>query len=338
MLGQSTFPLKEKWSLCIGENIRDISTNGNGKVFVKTNTSLSIYDQDTGSLAWTSSIKSQGESFPPIAVGERVFVSDSEQLWAFDLKTGRTLWKSVLDSSNPENANTWVPDASEKYVLLNSISDHVYVYDAASGNKLWETQGGRGYTQAYIDNDKVYIVDRGIKAFDALTGKLLWRLDHNRVTGVSAFGNGVIYYIEHPGNETFDLVAYRAKTRSELWRISFTDNDGPVTTSPVGLYIHDNLLFMTQLGFIYRINPENGSVNWKKESSSPEDLSIIGKNIYVLNPFDGIIHALDIESGADLASLQISFYKIIGIHLSRMESTGTNLIFTRGCEVFVYGN
>ena len=330
--GESTFPLNEKWSLCVDENIRDISTDGNGIVLVKTNTSLSAYNKNTGFLMWKSPIKSQRETFPPIVANKKVFVSDSENLWAFELKTGKVLWKEPIVSTD-----TWVPYASDKFVLLNSISDRVYTYDATSGDKLWEISGGRGYTQAYIDDDKVYIVDRGIKALDAYTGKLIWQLDNNRVTGESAFEDGIIYYIEYPGDNAYDLVAYNTEIRREVWRINFTDYG--TDTLSYGLYIHDNFLFLTQLGFVYRINLENGAIIWKRKFSNPEDLSVISKNTYVLTPFEEIIHSLNIESGIDTGSLQISFYKLIitGTYSQKMTSTGTNLVFARGCEVFVYG-
>jgi len=239
----------------------EISADGNGTILAKTRNALSAYDQDTGSLVWTVSIGNQRESFPAVIAGERVFVSDKKQLWAFDLKTGKELWKSPLTS-----ADTWVPAASNKYVLLNSISDHIDVYDAESGVKLWGIPGGRGYTQAYIDDNTIYVVDRGVKALDAITGDILWELDNHRATGFSTFGNGILYYMEYPGDNTFDL------------------------------------------------------------------------NVYVLELFSRIIHTLNIENGNELGSLQIAPQRILGTETQEMVSIGTNLVFSRGCEVFVYGD
>lgn len=336
-LGDSTFPLKEKWSLCVDEKIRDISTNETGIVFVKTDESLSAYNGDRGILMWKSPINSQRDSFPPIVADEKVFVSDSEYLWAFELKTGKALWKAPLDS-----ADTWVPYASEKFVLLNSISNRVDVYDTASGEKLWGTEGDRGYTNAYIDQNKVYIIDNGIKVFDAVTGNPPETMENNLKTDLSTFGNGVIYYTEYhgvgifDGDGTYDLVAYSAEAKDELWRTNFAD-DNSDSDNPISLYFHNNYLFLTQLGYVYQINPENGAIKWKREFSNPKNLSVIGESIFVLTPFDGIIYSLDIESGKDTGSLQISFHKIINTQSHQMSNTENNLVFTRGCEVFVYG-
>ncbi len=328
-LGPTEFPLEKKWSHCVNGQIRELSTDGNEKLLVRTNKGLEVYELEIGHLIWTSSIKDQVESFPAISATERVFVSDNEYLWAFNLNTGAILWKAPLDLNG---VRTWIPDASEKFVLVNSVSDRVIVYNAVSGNELWEIRGGRGYTQAYIDHDKVYIVDRGIKALDASTGDTLWQLNNNRATGLSTFSDGVMYYMEYPGNGTFDLVSYSTKTRSELWRNNFIDN------SPNGLYVRNEFLFMADNDFLYQINREDGMINWKVALSDPKDLSSIGKNLYVLEQFHRIIYALDLESGKGLGSLQISFPQVIGAKAQEMVSAGTNLAFFRGCEIFVYGN
>jgi len=319
--------MKKEWNLCVDEKILEISTDGNGMILTKTSKALSAYDQNEGSLVWMVSIEDQSESFPSIIAGERVFVSDKDQLWAFELKTGKELWKSSLSS-----ADTWVPAASNKYVLLNSISDRIDVYDAESGTKLWGIPGGRGYTQAYIDDNTVYVVDRGVKALDAITGDIFWELDNNRATGFSTFGNGILYYMEYPGNETFDLIAYNVKSREELWRVNFPDN------SPSSLYLYNKFLFMAENEALYQIDSETGETKWQKALSAPANLSFIGNNIYVLEQFYRIIHTLNIENGNELGSLKVAPQRILGTETQEMVSTGTSLVFSRGCEVFVYGD
>lgn len=325
--GQIAFPLKEEWSTCVGGRILEISTDKNGMILTKTSNALIAYDQDTGSLIWLDSIGDQSESFPAVIVSERVFVSDENQLWAFDLKTGREFWRSPLTSSD-----TWVPDASNKYVLLNSISDDIDVYDAESGVKLWGIPGGRGYTQAYIYDNTIYVVDRGVKALDAITGDIIWELDNHRVTGFSTFGNGILYYIEYPGDNTFDLIAYSAESRRELWRVNFPDN------SPSGLYLYNKYLFMGEQEALYQIDSDNGKTQWRKALIFPTNLSFIGNNVYVLELFSRIIHTLNIENGNELGSLQIAPQRILGTETQEMVSTGTSLVFSKGCEVFVYGD
>jgi len=328
MLGNRAFPLTEKWRQCVSEQIQEISTDGHKIILVKTKKSLSAYDLVSKDLIWVIPVKEQAGYFPLIPIGGKVFVSDEEILWAFDLKTGSVLWKSSLDGTD-----VLIPDASEKFVLLNSISDRVFVFDAVSGQKLWETQGARGYTQSYIYNDTIYIVDYGIKAFDATSGNLLWELNNNSTpTGLSVFGDGVLYYLEFPDDETFDLVAYNTIIKKELWRQNFVDN------SPNRLYVYDEILFLPENNALYQINTKTGEINWVKEFSDPTNLSVIDGNVYVFEQFNRIIHALDLESGTDIGSLQISTPRVLSTETQEMISTESRLIFSRGCEVFVFGD
>jgi outer membrane protein assembly factor BamB len=328
-LGDHGFPLKEEWSLCIGDKIQEISTDGNQIIIVKTNKELSAYDLVSGDLIWITPLKNQVESFPAITAGRRVFVSDNENLWAFDLITGKILWKNPLE----DNVKTWISDASDKFVLLNSISDRVFVFDAKSGKRLWETQGARGWTQAHIYGEKVFIVDYGVKAFDATTGRLLWELSNNSTTtGLSVMGNEILYFMEFPDSEGFDLVAYNTTIEKELWRRSFVDN------SPKRLYVYDDVLFLPQNNALYQLNTKTGEINWIKQFSDPTNLSVIDGSIYVLEQFNRIIHVLNIKSGEELGSLQVSTPRVLGTETQEMISTETSLVFSRGCEIFVYRN
>lgn len=322
------FPLTEKLSLCVGDKIKEISTDGNEKILVKTNKELYAYDLTSGDLIWSAPLKKQVESFPAIAAGGRVFVSDDENLWTFDLKTGNILWKIPFGDTG-----TWIPDASNDFVLLNSISDRIFVFDAMSGKKLWETPGARGWTQAHIYNDKIYIVDYGIKAFDATTGSLLWELNNNSTTtGLSVMGNEILYFMEFPDYEGFDLVAYDTTIKKELWRRSFVDN------SPKKIYVNENVLFLPQNNALYQLNANTGEINWTKEFSDPTNLSIIDGNVYIFEQFNRVIYALDIKNGAELGALQVSTPRVLSTETQEMISAGSNLIFSRGREVFVFGN
>ncbi len=327
-LGDHGFPLTEKWSLCIGDKIQEISTDGNQIIIVKTNKELSAYDLVSGDLIWITPLKKQIESFPAMTAGNRVFVSDNENLWAFDLITGKILWKNPLE----DNVKTWIPDASDEFVLLNSISDRVFVFDAKSGKRLWETQGARGWTQAHIYDEKVFIVDYGVKAFEATSGDLLWELNNNSTTtGLSVMKNEILYFMEFPNYEGFDLVAYNTKIKKELWRRGFVDNH------PRKLYIYDDILYLPQNNALYQLNTKTGEINWNKPFSDPTNLSVIDGNIYVLEQFNRVIHALNIENGAELGSLEISTPRFLSTETQEMISAESSLVFSRGCEIFIYG-
>jgi outer membrane protein assembly factor BamB len=89
---------------------------------------------------------------------------------------------------------------------------------------------------------------------------------------------------------------------------------------------------------LYQIDSDNGETKWRKALIFPTNLSFIGNNVYVLELFSRIIHTLNIENGNELGSLQIAPQRILGTETQEMVSTGTSLVFSRGCEVFVYGD
>jgi outer membrane protein assembly factor BamB len=326
LLGTDLFPLQRQRSFCVDQKIRELSSDGNDAILVKTDNAISAYSVKSGTLIWSIPIKKQVLSFPPRIAGDKGYVSDDETIFAFNLITGSLLWEAPLDGKS-----SWIPDASNKFVLLNSVSDHIDIYDAESGAKLWSVLGGRGFTPAFIGNDAVYIVDRGLKAMDAASGKLLWQVSNNRPTGLATYNNGVLYFIEYQSDQTFDVVAYSVKISSELWRTNFVDD------SPNGLYIYDQFLFMAENSGVREINAADGKTNWIIRSSDPTNLTFVDQNLYVLEQFHREIHAVNILNGEKLASLQASFPRVFGSRSQEMVSTGSSIVFSQGCKVHVYG-
>lgn len=319
------FPLEKQWSYCVGEKIRELSAGGDNTILVKTDNSMSAYALETAQLVWTTSIKKQVQSFPPVAADERVFVSDNEQLFAFDLITGGLLWKVSLDGRS-----TWIPAATDRFVLLNTVSDRIRVFEADTGTQVLEFPAGRGFTPAFVVDDVIYIIDRGIKALDISTGNLIWQVNHNRVTGLGTYDNGVLYFIEYPDSQTYDLVAYSVELHVELWRENFSDD------SPNGIYIHGGILVLPENSDLHGIDLKSGKTIWTVTLSDPTNVAFIEDSVYVLEQFRRVIHAIDTESGKELASLQISLPQAFGTRTQEMIAVDSSIVFSRGCEIYVY--
>ncbi len=328
IVGSQDFPLTEKWNVCVGDKVKEISTDGNEKIFTKTDKELSAYNLNSGELIWNTPLEGEVEPFPPISAGDKIFVLDNKNLSVFDMRTGDVLWKKLL-----QDPVAWIPDASEKYVLFNPYSDRVFVLDALSGKKIWETEGARGRTQAHIYHDKIFIVNYGVKVFDAISGEFLWELNNDSTTtDLSMMKNELLFFVEIPNNNSFYLVAYNTNIKKEMWRISFLNK------IPNRLYVYDDVLFLYEDAAIVQINAKTGGINWMKDFSYPVDFAIADGNVYTLGNFNRIIHSLDITSGKDLGTLQISTPRLLGTNGQEMISVGENLVFSRGCEIFVYGN
>ncbi len=324
-IGASGFPLTEKWRRKLNGTILDISVGDSNAVFIKTTSSLIALNQRSGDLIWETKVGSQVSSRPAIEAGERVFVTDEGQLWAFDAASGEVLWSQPL-----EDTSSWVTDASNDIVLVNLISNNISAYDAKTGAKLWSTEVGRGYIQAYIENKSVYIVDHGITAYNALHGNQIWHRDQG-ATGQSVFANGVIYFLEYSGQEV-EVIAFDTNKKREMWRIGYKDEGRQK------LYFYNKSLVMTDSSAIYRIDQKSGATKWKLKLSDPENVSYLDEKLYTLEQFTRIIHVIDIDNGSSSNAMILSFPRLIDSENQIMVTTDQYLIFSRGKEVFTYGH
>lgn len=319
------FPLDLTWSSCVGDDIINISTDYHKVVLVRMKNELVAFHNETGAKLWTASIGRQRDFFPAVIENEKVFATDENQLWSFDLITGEALWNTPLIETD-----TWIPDVSDEYVLVNSLSDQLYIYTALDGRNIWNTHAGRGFTYAFIEEEVVYVVDNGIIAYKVNDGKLLWKLDNSRATGVSAYSDSVLHFLEYPEDGTFDVVAYNTTLRKEQWRMNFSD------IGPQGLYVTRKYLYLSARSDLYQLSRESGAINWMSELPNLTDLTLLDDYIYVLKGSQKTIRALRVEDGKEVGFLQVNSRSIFDTSNQGLISTNTGLVGYLGCEVFVY--
>ena len=149
------------------------------------------------------------------------------------------------------------------YVFVGSAGGYVYAFEAASGKLVWKLKGRgmfKGSLCAY--DNKLYIgnTDNLLRCIDAATGKLLWRHDTGR-----------------------DL-----------------------DSSPC--VVDDRLYIAGENGWARCINPHTGKLIWKTfmggiergtrlgSNGSETSPAIAGGDYYAVN-YHGIMHCLDIKTG-----------------------------------------
>ncbi len=145
---------------------------------------------------WVYQIQSPGlvETTPLVADGMMILTEPPNNVTALDLKTGRSLWS--WRHPLPEDVRTlgfppvnrgvaWLGDT----VYVGTLDAYLFALDAHSGAVRWQTQvadnkTGHSITAAPLAIDGKVIVgisggEAGIRgfldAYDAATGKLLWR-------------------------------------------------------------------------------------------------------------------------------------------------------------------
>jgi len=164
-------------------------------------------DAATGKTLWKAVIKGRGinsqhhkagpfDMSPAYGEGKVFALGMSGWLYAFDADTGRPLWeaKSELDYSNA----LLVSDG----VVVAPAQNQWGGYDVNTGRLLWTAGGGRGVStlSRWVHGNQEYLIGRmgprhepgGIVCLESRTGKEMWTLPVNVITGGRGLGPGGI--------------------------------------------------------------------------------------------------------------------------------------------------
>jgi alcohol dehydrogenase (cytochrome c) len=130
----------------------------------------------------------------PVVVNGIMFVTAANDAFALDARTGRVIWHH-----SRANSDGLIDDASQHVsrgvavwhdrMYMETDNAHLLCLDARSGNQIWDVayadwNKNYGATSApLVVNDKVLVGTSGgddgvrgfVAAYDALTGKLVWR-------------------------------------------------------------------------------------------------------------------------------------------------------------------
>lgn len=312
--------LTQKWPSDLDNEIKEISTTAYGSlVLARTNGSVYGLLSNTGEAVWQFNSSSQVELSPALSVSGNIFITDNKALWALKQENGSVIWSQLL----PETRG-WVVDASDDVVLVNERSNDLRAYSTKTGQLLWGINVGAGYTKAYIDIDKVYIPDYGIKSVDLLTGQAKWSNGDNAI-GWSEYQDGVIYYTS--GEYIF---AYDARNRSEIWKVH------QISEGFRKFKIYQNVVIVTDADYIYIFEKENGNLQWKARLDYPVNPTPLGDNLYVMEGFKKVIQVLDIATGNKVGSITISLPQLFLVDHQNLTSSKELLLFSKGKILYAY--
>lgn len=295
-----------------------------------------ITDRNAGTLglAWVSDIESpMGLATEPIVVDGVIYLSlPQSKVYAIDALSGRVRWRYDPKVRIDRMRNSWAAHSNRGLavwggkVYVGTGDCRLVAIDAASGEKSWESpvcDGSlTGITGApHVGNGKVFIgyngSDTGVRgsvsAFDAATGKQLWRFW--TVPGDPAKG------FESKALE----MAAKTWSGDKWWEVGGGDVWDPITYDPVtnlvtfgtaganpSLLHGDNRdkkvggdrLFA---GCVVAVNADTGEYVWHYQSSTRTenmhvliaDLSIQGvkRHVVMTVPKNGVFYVLDAKTG-----------------------------------------
>jgi alcohol dehydrogenase (cytochrome c) len=213
------------------------------------------------------------ETTPLVVDGIMYLTRPENDVYAVDGETGRVLW--TYSHKNPERTYNCCGRVNRGLAILdnrlfmNTLDMHLIALDARSGRELWKTEihdytasGGYAATGAPLAlKGKVIVGMAGgehpvsgfLDAYDAATGKRLWRFNTIPQPGEANFGTWAGDSWKTGGVATWNTGAYDPETNTLFWG---TSNPWPGYNgdSRAG----DNLYSCSVLA----LDPDTGKLKW----------------------------------------------------------------------------
>jgi outer membrane protein assembly factor BamB len=319
-------PINRIWSSQLKKTIQDISLARNGSVIAIMTDSAASINVNTGEIIWTTQLPSISNPYPTLVENDVAFLLTNDSLLTLDTHDGAVLWQQPCDCYYAK-----ILDVSGKYILVNYPSSSLNAYDSTSGKLLWSLPAGRGFVDAYIDDNVIYEVDKGIKAIDAPTGKVI-REVRLELKGNSFFSNGKLFY---EGGNAFNrnntyIAAFDVYQYKELWRT-------PLDIQGFSHYlINKESLFVSDQNHIYALLVQNGDLIWSAISPDPTNMAVVKNKVFVLGNFNRTISEFDIVSENSRSVIQIDLPQLLRTQRQDMMTTEDILLFSRGNIVYAY--
>ncbi|TMK72277.1 MAG: hypothetical protein E6G50_04210 [Actinobacteria bacterium] len=275
------------------------------ELYVSANNAFAYaFNAATGKQLWRTNLLGSQGAFPaaPTVAGGAVYVMD-DGLVALDASTGMMRWRLQIDcfSCPVAFANGTV------YTAATDPSDsaaggRMYALDPATGKSRWATSlGGTGAFTPAVAEGIVYVgidVDAAggirpwsIAAFDAATGRQLWRSGIGRskyLTWASAAVTARRVVFPSPAGR---LVALDAKTGRRLWSVPFRVTDSAPAIANGVVYVGSTDKHL------YAFDIRTGRQIWRAATggeitSSP---TIAGGTV-IVGSDDGVVRAFRLRS------------------------------------------
>ena len=278
-------------------------------------------------LAWVAPMNEGGTNQPaPLFHSGTVFLMNTGGIiQALEGKTGDLIWEQRLGSNTAMRGMSLYDD--KLYIAMSNA--HLVALDARTGKVVWDQlmPDGRGSSSGpLIAKGKViqgmggcanYVAQKCfISAYDAQTGKQLWRFD-TVATGKDPGANtwGALTDLFRAGGETWITGSYDPDTNLTIWGTAQAKPWMPISR---GMDTLDKALYTSST---LALDVDTGKLAWYYSHAPGEalDLDVVfervlvdsgGQNLVFTAGKDGILWKLDRKTGKYLGHKETTFQNV----------------------------
>ena len=236
---------------------------------------------------------------------DAVFAADADgDVYALETETGKTIWQAETGERVISG-----PASSGNLVLVGTRDAEVIALSRADGSEVWRSQlSSEVLASPAGDGDTVIArtVDGRVFALSAADGTRLWTFDRTvpslTLRGLSRpvmVGPAVLV-----GLDGGRLVALRVDTGEVLWEQVVASPTGrselerlvDVDADPIA--VGGGVFALSYGGELVLIDPRSGDSRWDRSIRSYTGGTVFGTRGLAVSDADGVVWALDAESGA----------------------------------------
>lgn len=296
---------EELWKVKIGtDHTTGLACSGNPDfdyLAVSHYGGLALVERHSGALLWNQEV-AQGLAGPAI-VGMSIYAAGSDgKVYAFDLDTGKILWKhDYLHDAPPDppgfdgnrarfsdNPARPCPIATDGRTIFFSVFDQcrVLAVDCETGTRRWafQTQGWVLGTPA-VAEEFVFIgsQDDFLYCINKQTGAEVWKFQTNaRVEADPAVNDKFVYF----GSCDANLYCLEKQTGKLVWKFQTEKRKkfgGPIYEQT--LLTPSTVYLPVMAGLVYAIDANSGKQKWQFRPSADSEIDgsfTDGKRLFLL--------------------------------------------------------
>jgi outer membrane protein assembly factor BamB len=287
------------------EKLSELSID-EGLMFAQTNhANFYAFDAESGGFLWATHLGDRtANSQPAVVNSTSVFVTNSNEIFCLDRRTGRVVWKKELGSQPSSSTG-----ADEQRVMIGLESGKLVNFDSKTGLEKWNIQTNSRVSSHPLLAEKVVAFgseDRKLYVSRIDKPTLLWRF---------ATGGPIVAPLGHHGVRTL-LVASSDKSVYSVDLYSGKSNwiaptGAPVTQEP--LVSGDDVYIVNTEGEMSAIDALKGDVKWTISTLGGRLLAVSGSKVY-LESHDDDLFVVDRATGK-IVHDPATTYQRLGINL-----------------------